>query len=172
MMILPLRLIGVFIIVATLLTGCDFHLRGNFALPNTISSLYIQIPTYSFNELTALLDELTVLLEGNGIAVASDRKSADAVLVVEKETFDKRTLSVDSKTGKEREHELAYTISYRVLATDGKEILSPQTVNLVRDYVFDEVAVLGTNQEKNVLYQEMRQEAAHRILRRLVAWSP
>nr|VFK13102.1 MAG: LPS-assembly lipoprotein [Candidatus Kentron sp. LFY] len=164
-MIFPLRLIGIFIIAASLLTGCGFHLRGNFTLPDSMSSLYIQVPTH-------LANELMVLLEGNGIAIAPDRDAANAILVVEQESFDKRTLSVDSKSGKEREHELAYTISYRVLATDGRELLPKRTINLVRDYVFDESAVLGTTQEEGVLYKEMRQDAAHQILRHLAAWSP
>nr|VFJ86221.1 MAG: LPS-assembly lipoprotein [Candidatus Kentron sp. LFY]VFJ92633.1 MAG: LPS-assembly lipoprotein [Candidatus Kentron sp. LFY] len=164
-MIFPLRLIGIFIIAASLLTGCGFHLRGNFTLPDSMSSLYIQVPTH-------LANELMVLLEGNGIAIAPDRDVANAILVVEQESFDKRTLSVDSKSGKEREHELAYTISYRVLATDGRELLPKRTINLVRDYVFDESAVLGTTQEEGVLYKEMRQDAAHQILRHLAAWSP
>nr|VFJ48583.1 MAG: LPS-assembly lipoprotein [Candidatus Kentron sp. FW]VFJ49975.1 MAG: LPS-assembly lipoprotein [Candidatus Kentron sp. FW] len=162
-MIFPLRLIGVFIIAASLLLGCGFHLRGSFALPNGISSLYVQAPIYFANE-------LVMLLEGNGIVVARNRNDADAVLVVEQEAFDKRTLSVDSSTGKEREHELSYAVSYRVLAADGRELLPQQTVNFVRDYVFDEDAVLSVGHEENILSQEMRQDAARQILRRLAAW--
>nr|VFK54308.1 MAG: LPS-assembly lipoprotein [Candidatus Kentron sp. TUN]VFK56282.1 MAG: LPS-assembly lipoprotein [Candidatus Kentron sp. TUN]VFK56540.1 MAG: LPS-assembly lipoprotein [Candidatus Kentron sp. TUN] len=164
-MIFPLRLISVFVVVAALLIGCDFRLRGNLALPNAISSLQIQAPMY-------LANELAILLDSNGVVLASDRNDADAILVVERETFDKRTLSIDSHTGKEREHELVYMISYRVLATDGRELLPQRTVNLVRDYVFDEDAVLATSQEESISYQEMRQDAALQILHHLAAWYP
>nr|VFK48748.1 MAG: LPS-assembly lipoprotein [Candidatus Kentron sp. TC]VFK52635.1 MAG: LPS-assembly lipoprotein [Candidatus Kentron sp. TC]VFK65082.1 MAG: LPS-assembly lipoprotein [Candidatus Kentron sp. TC] len=153
-----------FIMVFFLLTGCGFHLRGSFVLPNGISSLYIQAPMH-------LANELAVLLESNGIIVASASNDADAILRVEREAYDKRTLSVDSDSGKEREHELVYVIFYRVLKSNGEELIPQQTVNLVRDYVFDEDAVLGTSQEEGILYQEMREDAAWQILRRLAAWS-
>nr|VFK21213.1 MAG: LPS-assembly lipoprotein [Candidatus Kentron sp. LPFa] len=158
------RFIFVFMLIFWLLAGCGFHLRGDFVLPDSISSLHIQAPAH-------LANELVILLESSGIIVASVAKDADAILRVEQESYDKRTLSVDSDSGKEREHELAYTISYRVLKADGKELMPRQTINLARDYVFDESAVLGTSQEESILRQEMRQDAARQILRRLAAWS-
>nr|VFK36772.1 MAG: LPS-assembly lipoprotein [Candidatus Kentron sp. SD]VFK40372.1 MAG: LPS-assembly lipoprotein [Candidatus Kentron sp. SD] len=168
-MTFSMRLIGIFIIVVSLLTGCDFRLRGSFSLPSAISSLYIQVPANFGSRLLA--DKLVTLLESNGVIVASNKKAANATLVLESESFDKRTLSVDSVSGKEREHELAYTVAYRVLATDGTELLPRQTVNLARDYLFDESAVLGTSQEESVLYREMRQDAALQIIQGLAAWS-
>ncbi|MBT8420384.1 MAG: lipoprotein B transmembrane [Gammaproteobacteria bacterium] len=151
------------IISFALLTGCGFHLRGNISLPDEISSLQVRGPMQ-------LADELLILLESSEVVTTSD--SPNAILMIERETFDKQTLSVDSNTGKEREHALAYTVFYRVVAADGKELLPKQTVNLLRDYVFDEEAVLATSREQDVLHQEMRREAANQILRRLVAWRP
>jgi len=150
-----------FAATALVLTGCGFHPRGQMNFASQISSLQLRGPI-------ALMDELAVLLESNGIAVASDGQSA--VLIVEKELLDKQILSVDSRSGKEREHSLAYTVAYRILSAEGKELLTQQTVNIVRDYVLDEEAILGKDQERTVLQQEMRRSAASQILRRLSAW--
>lgn len=115
-----------------------------------------------------LADELTILLEGGDITITSDRP--DAILVIEREHTDRRVLSVDSNTGKEREHELSYTVVFRVVSADGKELLPPKTINLLRDYVFDEKALHGTNWEQGVLFQEMRRTAANRIFQYLAIW--
>nr|VFK25415.1 MAG: LPS-assembly lipoprotein [Candidatus Kentron sp. MB]VFK29122.1 MAG: LPS-assembly lipoprotein [Candidatus Kentron sp. MB]VFK74679.1 MAG: LPS-assembly lipoprotein [Candidatus Kentron sp. MB] len=165
------RFTGLFLI-AIILTGCGFHLRGSFVLPKAISPLYIEIYGTEQGGRQLHINELTVLLEANDVIVTSNRQDASAILVLGTEVLDKRTLSVDSNTGKERERELAYTISYRLLASDGKELLPRQVVSLVRDYVFDEDVALSTSREEHILYQEMRQEAAQQILRRLAAWSP
>nr|VFJ98357.1 MAG: LPS-assembly lipoprotein [Candidatus Kentron sp. H]VFJ98724.1 MAG: LPS-assembly lipoprotein [Candidatus Kentron sp. H]VFK03961.1 MAG: LPS-assembly lipoprotein [Candidatus Kentron sp. H] len=151
------------ILTAGLLAGCGFHLRGDMSLPEGISSLQVQGPTH-------LVDELVMLLESNNITITSDRP--DAILAIEQERFGKHTLSVESKTGKEREHELTYTVAYRVLSADGKELLPQQTVKLVRDYVFDESAVLGARRERTLLHQEMCRDAANQIIRRLAIWRP
>jgi len=113
-----------------------------------------------------------MLLESSGITTTSDEKGADAILIVESERFRTRTLSVDSETGKERERELSYTIVYQVITPTNEELLPKQTINLIRDYVFDERAVLGTAREQHVLHEEMRRDAIHQILRRLKTWRP
>lgn len=156
-------LIGVFAVLAAMtLTGCGFHPRGQVDPINGINSLQVKGPT-------ALVHELVLLLDGNGITVTSDQP--DAILAIGNESFDKRTLLVDSDTGKEREHTLAYEVTYRLLSTDGtKELIPQQTVTLLQDYIFDEDAVLGTGREQQILYQEMRRDAVGRILRSLVAW--
>lgn len=149
------------IIAALLLAGCGFHPRGQMNFASEISALQLRGPM-------ALVDELTVLLESNDVAVTSDQQSA--VLIVEKEMLDRQILSVDSRTGKEREHSLAYTVVYRLISAEGKELLSQQTVHIVRDYVLDEEAILGKDRERDVLQQEMRRSAANQIFRRLGAW--
>lgn len=109
-----------------------------------------------------------MLLEGGGVTITSNRP--DAILIIEREHTDRRVLSVDSDTGKERERELSYTVVFRVVAADGKELFPRKTVNFLRDYVFDERAVYGSNWEKDVLYKEMRRTAANRIFQYLAIW--
>ena len=145
------------------LNGCGFHLRGSPPFPDDARSVYLR----TSNDL--LFDELAVYLRDSGATVTSTKDGADAVLDLSKENFTKRTLSVDPDTGKEREFELSYSVSFELRKSDGTVLVKNQTVNLVRDYVFDADQVIGKSREQNVLKKEMRRDAAQRILTRLSA---
>jgi LPS-assembly lipoprotein len=83
------------------------------------------------------------------------------------ERFDRRVLSVDPRTGKVREFELGYAVDLNVTHRDGRSLIGPDTVTLLRDYVFDETAAISEFEEENLLREEMRKDAAEAILRRL-----
>ena len=158
------RLFLIVLFVASLgLNGCGFHLRGSPPFPEDARSVYLRAP----NDL--LYDELVVYLNNSGAAVSDQKEGADAILDLSKEEFSSRTLSVDPDTGKEREFELSYSISFEFRKSDGTVLVKHQTVNLVRDYVFDADQVIGKSREQDVLRKEMRRDAAQRILTRLSA---
>ena len=152
--------IALFLLAASQLGGCGFQLRGEVALPADIRTVHVNAPV-------ELRDEIQIYLEGSGVAVADSRAGADASIDVTSEIFDRRVLSVDPNTGKEREFELAYTVAFNVVRGDGAPVLSGQSINLLRDYVFDADAVIGKSREEGVLIVEMRRDAAQQLLRRL-----
>lgn len=121
------------------------------------------------NAPAALRDDLLLMLEGGGVTVAPDGAEADARITVTGERFDKRVLSVDAATGKEREFELAYTVSFSVSRRDGEAVIRDGSVNLLRDYVFDPEAIIGTSREEDLLREEMRRDAAQQLMRRVEA---
>lgn len=158
---------GVFRTVVLLLMivvagGCGYQLRGAVSLPPELDGIHVAGP----RDIGAAL---TLVLDSGGIEVQSSRDTASAVLRVRDELFDRRVLSVDASTGKEREFELAYRVAFELIGADGEELLPMQTVSLVRDYVFDANAVLGKSREQDVLHAEMRRDAATRIVRRIAA---
>ena len=140
--------------------GCGYHLRGAVSLPPDLVGIHVEGPP-------VVSRALVLLLEGGGISVAPRPDSASSVLKLSGERFDRRVLSVDSVTGKEREFELVYQVAFEVTGASGEELLAKQTVTLLRDYVFDPNAVLGKNREESVLHAEMRRDAAARIVRRI-----
>lgn len=148
------------LLLASTLAGCGFELRGQMVLPSDIRQIHVQGPA-------VLKNEIEVALSGTGVAVAEERAAADAVLAIESDRFNRRVLSVDPDTGKEREFELVYVVSFRATRGNGEMLLEGQRVNLLRDYVFDADAVIGKSREEGVLRQEMRRDAAQQILRRL-----
>lgn len=157
------KLLLVLLFVSLGLTGCGFHLRGSPPFPEDARALYLKT---SNNQ---LFDELAVYLRDSGATVMQTKDGADAVLNLGNESFNTRTLSVDPDTGKEREFELSYSVSFELRKSDGTILVEHQTVNLVRDYVFDNDQVIGKSREKGVLEIEMRRDAAQRILTRLAA---
>ncbi len=145
----------------TLLAACGWHLRGGASLPEGVESVYVEAPSRTMR------DSWSMQLSESGISVTDKEKAADARFVVNGETFDRRVLSVDPDTGKVREYALAYTAVVQLNRADGSVLLESQKVRQLRTYVFDETAVLGSENEQSALQREMRASAAQQLLRRL-----
>ncbi len=147
---------------ALLLEGCGFQLRGALNLPDNVRAVQVMAPP-------EVRREILSLLESGGVEAAATSAGADASITVTSEQFSRRVLSVDPTTGKEREFELAYTLAFGVTRSGGESVIENGSVNLLRDYVFDPEAVIGTSREEEVLRDEMRREAARQLMRRIEA---
>ena len=150
------------IALCTLLAGCGFQLRGAQVLPPDLGALHVAAPPL-------IQAESEFFLEGSDTRLLPGREGADVVLTIANERYDRRVLSVDPDTGKEREFELAYTVDVNAVTRDGRTLLAPQSVTLLRDYVFDRDALLGSGREEITLRDEMRRDAVQQIMYRLRA---
>ena len=101
-------------------------------------------------------------------------KAADAEATIElrNEEFDRRVLSVDPETGKVREVELRLTAMLTVRPSDGTVAIGPERIQYERDYVFDEVSLLGTVEQESQLRRGLADDAALTILLRLESINP
>ena len=142
--------------------GCGYQLRGAVSLPPGLDAVHVDGPP-------GIGAALVQALEGGGSRIASTRDPMGALLQLNDERFDRRVLSVDPDTGKEREFELAYRVTFRLIGGDGEELVSTQTVSLLRDYKFDSDALLGASHEQDTLRAEMRRDAAGQVVRRIEA---
>ena len=142
--------------------GCGYQLRGAVSLPPGLEAVHVDGPP-------GIGAELVEALEGGGARIAPTRDSTSALLQLSDERFDRRVLSVDPDTGREREFELAYRVTFRLIGGDGEELVSTQRVSLLRDYVFDSRALLGASHEQGVIRAEMRRDAAEQVVRRIEA---
>ncbi len=147
------------------LNACGFHLRGSSVESLGASSIFIEPGNAA--EITAQLRARLLL---DDITLATSPGQADLVISLNGEQFDRRVLSVDANTGKVREFELGYQVTLSA-SRQGKEILAAEKIELLRDFTFDETAVLGTFQEEAVLRQEIAEDAADSALRRIQAVS-
>ena len=147
---------------ALLLAGCGFKLRGAVELPEDIRTVQVMAPPELRNDILTLLDS-------GGVGVSASGANADARITVTGERFSRRVLSVDPTTGKEREFELAYALDFGVTARGGQTVIENGSVNLLRDYVFDPEAVIGTGREEELLREEMRRDAARQLMRKVEA---
>ena len=151
------------LVLATLLAGCGFQLRGTSGgLP--FETLYIQAgPTSAF-----ALQLRRAVNATSTTRVVDDPKGARAILQLVDERREKEILSLSS-AGRVRELQLRYRIRYRVLSADMRDLSPPGEILLRRDFSFNDQEALSKESEKNFLYRDMQTDALQQLLRRLQA---
>jgi len=149
-------------VLAAVLTACGFKLRGAFDLPAELQKIYV-VGGQSGELRQDLNDMLAYSAE-----VVKRKADADAVLTIDKEELDSRTLSVDSR-GKVRESEIEYSVIYSLVLADGRILLDKEALLLTRDFIDDENDVIGRSNESQVIKRDLKRDAAQQILRRVQA---
>ncbi len=147
-----------------LMTGCGFHVRGNYQLPDTLGAVFIDVPGYDYD----LRHRLQRALASRGMRLVEDATAADAVLHVTSPTFATRVLSVGTDA-RVREHELRYSMTFDLRQRDGTFLVKPQSIELLRDLSYDETNVLGSQSEQSSGRVELQEQAVQEIVRRLAA---
>lgn len=149
------------------LTACGFHLRGAYQLPAEMSSVYISAQQY-----TELQLDLKRILKANGSQIETDATNAQSVIKIEKETTTERVISVDS-SGRAREYEIklaiVFSMSLPAEKNQTRTLIKSKKLELIRDYVYDNQAVLGKSREKNVLIRDMQRDASRLIMLQIQA---
>jgi len=141
-----------------LLASCGFHLRGSAPLP--FETLYISgSPSFA----TQLARGIR---SGSSTRVVSNAKEAQVTLQVVGEQNERVILSL-SGSGRVREIQLRYRISYRLSDSEGRELMPVTEVQLKRDLSYSDTDVLGKEQEEQLLVRDMRNDAVQQVLRRL-----
>lgn len=145
-------------LAASLLAGCGFHLRGNLPL-SQFPAIYVQSEAHS--ELAALLEQR---FRQNKVTLLNAYQQDRPALNILKDTLERRTLSLFAN-GQVAEYELIYKVEYQIQLA-GQE---PQRYQfeLFRDYQDDPNQALAKAQELELLLNELRQQAANRIIRQL-----
>lgn len=146
------------VLVATLLTGCGFHLRGDLPLSH-FPAMHIQSERHS--ELAALV---SARLEHNKVQLLESYQQTAPMLQLLDDTLERRTLSL-FPNGQVAEYELIYKVKYALTMPDGE----PQhyQFEIFRDYQDDPNQALAKAKELELLLAELRQQAANRIMRQL-----
>lgn len=149
---------------ASLLSGCGFHLRDAVDLPASYQRMAIEgVSPYSELGL-----KLKRRLQGNGIEVV-ESTAAGVILELGQINYERRLLSVSAVSGKTAEYELHYSVMMSVRDRQGNTLLAAQPLRQLRDYVFDQNNVLGTDNQEAQLREDMVDDLVGQILRRLQA---
>jgi LPS-assembly lipoprotein len=151
---------------AALLSACGFRLQGAPHLPAQFERTYLAVPI----DQPLLKRELAEAIEVSGRTPVDSPAGATAEVLVREARSEQRVLSVSAQ-GRPREYEVVYRVRFEVLAS-GQRLLAPQTLELRRDYPFDEVDVLAREREAGVLLAAMQRDMARLIQRRLAAVAP
>ena len=145
--------------VTLALAACGFHLRGLTEL--SFETLYIEQ-----SGANSIEKELKRNLTTNGVKIVGTPEQAELQVNLMGESTQKRILSL-SGSGKVREYELLYRVSFRVKETASPTWGEVQTVETRRDYTYDDSLLLAKEGEEARLYNDMRSDASREIMRRL-----
>nr|WP_136252484.1 LPS assembly lipoprotein LptE [Ningiella ruwaisensis] len=150
------------------LSACGFKLRGSQTLPETIDTVIINSPV-QYSPLSRALNERLPVYQLQGLSATAAKDLAfeaeqTVLLTLRPETLERRLLSVFS-SGQVAEYELIYSVSYQVVFP-GSEPLN-NTMSVSREYQDDPQQILAKSRELDLITEEMRDEAADRIIRLL-----
>lgn len=148
------------LVLATLLVlaSCGFQLRGTADLP--FETLYLPASGGIGLDLKRNIEA------GTRTSVVDDPKGAQAVLEFLQEAKQKEILSL-SASARVREFRLIYRVSFRVHDGKGGEYLPTATLQLARDFTFNDADILAKETEEQLLYREMQADMVRQIMRRL-----
>ncbi|WP_018078205.1 LPS assembly lipoprotein LptE [Thiobacillus denitrificans] len=150
---------------AALVAGCGFQLRRVADLP--FASLYIEATPGS-----AVGQRIRSLLTANKqTRLVATADEAEAVLKITHEERTRVILSL-SGAGRVTEYRLGLRLGYAVNDKAGMELAAPEAIELTRDITYDDTKVLAKGAEEQLLYRDMDENAALRILRRLQSLKP
>ena len=150
-----------FLAMLTLLNACGFHLQSKPELPPEMQRtvLEIQSPYSQFAR------RLETHLEQSGVNVVTALDGA-AILEVPVNSTRKEIQSIGDNA-RVREFRVRHTVQFRLLDSDGTEMIPLQTFEQSRVYSFDEQDILAAEREDEFLRNDLADNLARMVVRRL-----
>lgn len=146
------------LVSSLLLSSCGFHLRGSLPLER-YPAIFVDAKKHS--ELARLLSDQ---LESNKVKLLTELDPKAPALMLQQDSLERRTLSL-FPNGQVAEYELIYRVKYQLLLPD--QDIQEFQFELTRDYQDDPNLALAKAKELDLLLQELRNQAASRIIRQL-----
>lgn len=154
-----------------IISACGFHLRNASPQLNNIEDIDINA--------SGRYQEFANVLKKTFRKTDIISNSASPYhLIIEQESISQRIATVSEKM-LPSEYEVALTLVYSFTMDSGEKsgkpasqsLIKSQRIQLSRNYVYDVARITAMQREEQLLLDEMRQEAAYRILHQLQAVS-
>ncbi len=156
-------LVGV-ALTTLMLQSCGFKLRGDYQIAKQFSHMQVS----SAERHSPLQKTLANRLKFLDVKVQNKRalfENGVPTIHIQPEKLERRILSL-FPTGQVAEYELVYQVSYQFYSsanTDPRE----ENITLTREYQDDPEQVLAKSRELDLILDELRTQAADRIIRSL-----
>jgi len=152
--------------LALTLAGCGFKPVGQANMP--FETLYVTAPDYS-----SFGAEFKRYVESYGKTRITDNpQQAQVILEILSETQEQQILSLTS-AGRVAEFLLRYRVTYRLRDNEKRDWIPRGEIQLQRDYTYDDTIVLAKENEAQLLFKDMKNDAIQQLVRRLsVAQAP
>lgn len=147
-----------FICGALLVSACGFQLRGqqNYAFKRLA---IVGAPAPVAARLTRMVQG------GSDTVVVSNPADADAILSLN-EGRGSSTLTLNS-LGVAQEYQLNYSLGYTLVGADGTVLIPSSSIALNRAMTYSDQYSLAKQQESDLLYADMENDAVDQLTRRL-----
>lgn len=155
------------LLLAALVAGCGFQLRGSAGAQLPYKTLHIALPADAEQSIW-----LKRYIEATGGTILTDTPAqAEATLQQLYDNRQKTILSVNAQ-GQVREYRLQTTYGFRVVDGKGRTLVPPNEITAIRDLSYDASAVLAKEQEEALLWHDINVDVAAQIMRRLAIVKP
>lgn len=150
--------------LALLLSACGFHLQGELKLAAPLHSMYLQ----TNDPYGHLARDLRQYLKMSNVHLAQTAPEAATTLAILQDESSQSLLGV-SGTQQTRQYLLRVTVVFEILDKNGQTILPAQTLTEAKAITIQSNQILGTSNEANIYYQQMRARLAYAIMLRIAS---
>ena len=152
-------IISLFVLV--LVTACGFQLQSRSELPPEMQRTRLEIAS-PYSEFARRLE---THLEQNGVQVVTGLTNA-AILEVPQNTVRREIQSIGDNA-RVREYLIRHSVQFRLLDSDGNEMIPLQTFEQSRVYSFNAQDILAAERENEFLRKDLADSLARMVVRRL-----
>lgn len=155
---------SIILLAVLLLAGCGFHLRGSGQISTQLELLHVT----SINAYGELVQKLESVLTRSGVSIERDKSLAPFSLHIISERNSRRVATTTSRKTV-AEYELRLLVEFQLESRDGDLIIPPSSLVTERVYTLDQTNLVGSNEEEQLLKEEMQDEIIEQIIRRVEA---
>jgi len=145
-----------------LLSACQFHLQSETNLAPALHSIYLQ----SQDPYGHLARNLKEYMKMSDVTFTDSPNDAKTMLVIVSDTTAQRLLSVNG-TLQTRQYNLIATVTFEITDSKGLIIVPPQSLSETRSMTVQSNEILGSSNEANLFFQQMRRSLAYAIVNRI-----
>ncbi|MGF1695011.1 LPS assembly lipoprotein LptE [Vibrio lamellibrachiae] len=147
------------VLTASLLSACGFQLRGDYSVPEELSTISVT----SYDQYSTFTRVVKNQLRLNDVELISPNKDTPNIHLAS-ESVGERTLSLYQNT-RAAEKELTFHASYRVTIPEvGEKTFS---TSVTRSYLDNPLTALAKSVERDMIEDEMRKLASTQIIRQM-----
>jgi LPS-assembly lipoprotein len=154
------------LLLAALLAGCGFSLRGTQDLPYPTIALNVQPNSLIGIELARSIRT------GTHTTVLADTTKAAAVFDLLFEARGEHINVLVNAQGRPTDYTLRYRLRFRLRDALGREVIESTELSVTRDIAFNDSQRLSKASEEALLIRDMQSDLVQQLLRRLAAAKP